>query len=95
MARYLGRSLWRYGLLCLILAARKGRQQMSGETTTIGRLGRVLYWTGILFGTLFAAFGAFAVWTPPDYRPALLLAAIGFAVPFLIGRAARYILAGE
>jgi hypothetical protein len=59
------------------------------------RLGRVLYWAGILIGTLLAAAGVAINWPDDTYGPAVLTAIVGFGVPFLVGRAARYILAGE
>ena len=68
---------------------------MAGDTTAIQRLRRVIYWASLLFGLLLAAIGAAAVWIPPDYGPAVAMAAIGFIVPYLIGWAARLILASE
>jgi hypothetical protein len=59
------------------------------------KLGRALYWTGVTFGVLLGLGLATLAWTPADPRPAGVGAGIGFLLPFLTGRAARYVLAGE
>ena len=67
--------------------------------TAWGRLGYVLNWAGIAVGLLFAAiFLRITSLGPPNGTgftwPDALMAAIIFIVPYAIGRAARYILAG-
>ena len=60
-----------------------------------GKLGRILYWTGVVFGLLLGVGFARLAWTPPDPRPAAIGAAVGFIGPYLVGKMARYVLAGE
>jgi hypothetical protein len=60
-----------------------------------GRLGRVLYWTGVVLGVLLGLGFATLAWTPADPRPAAIGAAVGFIGPYLAGKVARYVLVGE
>jgi hypothetical protein len=66
---------------------------MQKETTAISRLGRVLYWLctglGALIALLYLAYGSLGT------TGNLIAAVIGFGIPFLIGRAIRYVLAGD
>jgi hypothetical protein len=65
------------------------------EIRAPGRLGRFLYWTGLVFGVLLGLGFATLAWTPSDPRPAAIGAAVGFIGLYLAGKAARYVLAGE
>jgi len=65
------------------------------EIGALGRLGRALYWAGVVFGVLLGSGFATLAWTPADPRPAAIGAAVGFLMPFLTGRAALCVLAGE
>jgi len=49
-----------------------------------GKLGRVLYWTGVVFGLLLGVGFARLAWRPPDPRPAAIGAAVGFIGPYLV-----------
>ena len=60
-----------------------------------GSLGRVLYWTGVVFGVLLGLGFTTLAWTPADPRPAIVGAALGFIGPYLAGKVALYVLAGE
>jgi len=73
---------------------------MAGDTTVTQRLGRTIYWIGTSPGLLFAALALrITTLTTADGRgfvwPDVLIVATAFLIPFLIGRAARYVLAGE
>lgn len=58
------------------------------------RLGRVLYWACFLFGGL-CVIGAAISYANAGYQfGVVVLAALG-TVAWLVGRAARYVLAGE
>lgn len=62
------------------------------------RLGEVIYWAGCLFGALFVVAAVYVYAVDPGSRDGQFLAALvgGFGVAcWLIGRAAKYVLAGR
>lgn len=63
------------------------------EPTASARLGRVAHWIGLIIGAPFLLFLTAPFWEGND--PALALFALGGAVPALIGRGLRYVLANE
>ena len=67
---------------------------MAEDSAAIQRLRGVIHWASLVFGLVLAAIGALAVWTPPNYGPAIAMAFIGFIVPVLIGRAALELMEG-
>lgn len=66
---------------------------LKSEPGVLGRAGRVLHWTGLLFGAPWIAIALGVAVQDGDWG-ALFLALVG--VPFALGgRGLRYILAGE
>jgi hypothetical protein len=69
---------------------------MDQPTTVVQRLGRVLHWAGTGIGILLGSAGFWLTMNGehPLYA-GVIVASICFGVPFIIGRAALYVLAGE
>lgn len=70
--------------------------RMSRETTVLRRLGRVLFWGGLVFAALFTALGL-SLLISGDGQPADSIG-LGLALaipPYALGRGLCYILAGE
>ncbi len=64
----------------------------------LARLGRVLGWTanGIAAILLtFAGYVSFVATRTPDTTPFVVASAVGACLAYLLGRASRYVLAGE
>jgi hypothetical protein len=76
----------------MLYLASKLRPAMDHPTTTVQRLGQLLHWAGIIIGLLLG-YGA----TSDNFstQAVLITVAVCFLVPFLIGRAALHVLAGE
>ena len=69
---------------------------MDQPTTAVQRLGQVLHWAGIIIGLLLG-YGGYSGATSDNFstQAVLITVAVCFLVPYLIGRAALYVLAGK
>ena len=69
---------------------------MQQPTTMAQVFGEQLHWASIVIGLLLAAFGFYiANDRGASMRAALITAGVCFLIPYLIGSAALYVLAGE